>query len=110
MEKYTAKRAQPHAGTGIRGLRSIQITIFAARLRDKSVSCAHVSPDAWMHETVAAMCFRRSTDSMSCAVIFVPVCLEQETAESIQYSANTTLDHKVNEVWLLHGPLPEGLA
>ncbi len=27
----------------------------------------------------------------------------KETAESIQYSANTTLDHRVNEVWLLHG-------
>eukprot|EP00439_Symbiodinium_sp_Y106_P076042 s52_g15.t1 len=52
-EKYTAKRAQ---------------------LREKSVTCAHVSP---------------------------------ETAESIQYSANTTLDHKVNEVWLLHGTSEE---
>ena len=29
----------------------------------------------------------------------------QETAESIQFSANTTLDHGVNEVWLLHGAL-----
>ena len=28
-----------------------------------------------------------------------------ETAESIQYSANTTLDHSVNEMWLLHGTL-----
>ena len=29
--------------------------------------------------------------------------VQPETAESIQYSANTTLDHLVNEVWLLHG-------
>eukprot|EP00434_Breviolum_minutum_P005700 symbB.v1.2.005022.t1/scaffold288.1/size478366/52 len=29
--------------------------------------------------------------------------IKPETAESIQYSANTTLDHRVNEVWLLHG-------
>ncbi|CAJ1421082.1 unnamed protein product [Effrenium voratum] len=30
-----------------------------------------------------------------------------ETAESIQFSANTTLDHGVNEVWLLHGTSEE---
>ena len=103
-----------HAGTRFRGLRlrrlcSILMMIFVTRLREKSVTCAHVSPDAWMHETVAATCFGRSNDSMSCASLLV-VCLGQETAESIQYAANTTLDHKVNEVWLLHGPLPEGLA
>mmetsp|Transcript_118118 Transcript_118118/g.252429 ORF Transcript_118118/g.252429 Transcript_118118/m.252429 type:complete len:316 (-) Transcript_118118:39-986(-) len=29
--------------------------------------------------------------------------IKPETSESIDFSANTTLDHSVNEVWLLHG-------
>mmetsp|Transcript_60772 Transcript_60772/g.156617 ORF Transcript_60772/g.156617 Transcript_60772/m.156617 type:complete len:188 (-) Transcript_60772:70-633(-) len=29
--------------------------------------------------------------------------LMPETSQSIDYSANTTLDHSVNEMWLLHG-------
>lgn len=29
--------------------------------------------------------------------------VKPETSENIDYSANTTLDHSVNEVWLLHG-------
>ncbi|CAJ1452892.1 unnamed protein product [Effrenium voratum] len=33
--------------------------------------------------------------------------IQPETAESIQFSANTTLDHGVNEVWLLHGTSEE---
>ena len=33
--------------------------------------------------------------------------VKPETADSIQYSANTTLDHTVNEVWLLHGTSEE---
>lgn len=33
--------------------------------------------------------------------------IKPETAESIDFSANTTLDHGVNEVWLLHGTAEE---
>mmetsp|Transcript_10330 Transcript_10330/g.24873 ORF Transcript_10330/g.24873 Transcript_10330/m.24873 type:complete len:274 (-) Transcript_10330:12-833(-) len=86
-----------HEETGGDYVKEMGTKILQCRLPDwEVVQCLRIE-DAVLWEKYTA---KRAQIRERCVK---PANVKPETADSIQYSANTTLDHTVNEVWLLHG-------